>query len=834
MAIPHRSSRQYSRRALEAWLPRLTKDWETGFSREELKDAQRLYREGGVRSVELTPDEAVIHIRHEGATGYAHVAWIDDRLDIRFSVADRHRGQAFAAAGLYEIDELVADEISPVGIDPGEAAPAAPAPTQAAQAPGPAAPPARPLMVRLDLTHQGLRARGFWLNENGSEDILALHGEGLSQLNHSEREKVIRLMGLAIKAGFEKQPAHKAFLLPDIHLIERFFGEQEPRWRKAFRMDLDEAARSLSKGCRVVRASAVLGSARDGGVNLSWRLECPGMAFTPEQADLLLRRGRLGQTLFLPGHGAFRLEARQAEVLQDWAENPVLTREGNLPPYMMYSLFGQSRVQVHLSPELAALRDSMGAEPDTEGWPDFLRPYQRHGVAWLAHLCACGCHPLLADEMGLGKTVQTATLLTRRAEADQAPDLIVCPSSVIPVWRQEFARWFPGIRIDVMRGGRSFDDDPAVRVWLTSYSQLRRIKGQLDKFEFRHAVLDEAQQIKNPESKVSLACCSVRGRHRIALTGTPVENSRMDLWTIFRFLMPGLLGSRKNFIDAATHDAPRFAERLRAQISPFVLRRTKAEVERELPEKVEITVPVTLTEVQMREYRRLTEEAVAAHGDNLSEWRGHSMSLLTLLTRLRQVSCDPALLPWMRAGIEDSGKLTALLDLVDGFVQENEKCVVFSQFTSFLDRVALALAERFPGTPVYHLTGSTHDRAKPVREFQKQEGAGVFLASLKAGGVGITLHSAVNVVMLDPWWNPAAEAQAIDRVHRIGQARTVFVHRLVAQGTVEERVEHLKAGKRQIFQELLGGLNASSDWEHHFLTLRELAGLNEDSHPLQD
>jgi SNF2 family DNA or RNA helicase len=366
--------------------------------------------------------------------------------------------------------------------------------------------------------------------------------------------------------------------------------------------------------------------------------------------------------------------------------------------------------------------------------------------------------------------------------------------------------------------------DPVV--WLASYTQLRKHKHLLDQVEFGYAVLDEGQFIKNPDAKVAHASCSIRARHRLVMTGTPLENRQLDLWSIFRFLLPGLLGTRQTFEAVLSADRAGTLTRLRQQLAPFILRRTKDEVAQELPPKVEMDLLCPLTDLQRTEYARICNEGLVRLGDDIdAALREKSFGFLALLTRLRQVCCDPDLLPWLKAPVTESGKLNLLVDKLAEVVGSGHKVVVFSQFVMLLNRVREALAANFPDLPRFELTGMTLDRQKPVQAFQSTTGAAVMLVSLKAAGTGITLHAADYVFLLDPWWNPAVEMQAVDRVHRIGQTNTVFVYRMVTAGTVEERIQALKADKKALFDRVVGDMSGDFDLGRHFQSLRKLIEL---------
>ena len=442
------------------------------------------------------------------------------------------------------------------------------------------------------------------------------------------------------------------------------------------------------------------------------------------------------------------------------------------------------------------------------------------------HLCETECHGLLADEMGLGKTVQVIALLQSRPLSGQR-HVVVCPASVVPVWREELARFYPEGKIDVLKSGHDFATNKSACIWIASYTQLRKHRAMLDSTEFGYAILDEGQFIKNPDAKVTQACFAIKTKHRIVLTGTPLENRQLDLWSIFRYLLPGLLGSRTAFETALVQDRDGTMNRLRQQVAPFILRRTKNEVAKELPPKVEMDLLCPLTEVQRTEYARICTEGLARLGEDIGlALREKSFGFLALLTRLRQVCCDPDLLPWLNSPLSDSGKLELLIEKLAEIVSSGHKVVIFSQFVTLLNRVRSALDAHYPDLPRYEITGMTVDRQKPVQQFQTAQGSAVMLVSLKAAGTGITLHAADYVFLLDPWWNPAVEDQAIDRVHRIGQTNTVFVYRMVTAGTIEERIQALKVEKKQLFNQVIDGTSGDFEWTKHFSSLNSLIQLS--------
>jgi SNF2 family DNA or RNA helicase len=453
----------------------------------------------------------------------------------------------------------------------------------------------------------------------------------------------------------------------------------------------------------------------------------------------------------------------------------------------------------------------------------FLRPYQRTGVSRIKLLHQLGCHTLLADEMGLGKTVQALAVL-HSTEKSKLPDLVVCPASVVPVWIKEAKTHFPNLQTAVLSQGQNFlNSSIQPSLWVASYTQLRRHRQLLEQVEFRHAVLDEAQMIKNPKAKGTQACLSIRSTYRMALSGTPIENSALDLWTIFRFLMPGLLGSRKDLEKSLSADSLKIHSILQRQVAPFVLRRLKKDVAKELPPKIEAELPCRLNQEQLNTYRKLAEEGILRHGTDLKEAIKHSPThLFSLLTRLRQTCCDLSLLPGFPKGGPIGIKSEILLQKIHDLKSSNSKAIVFSQFTSYLNILENDLRKEFTDIKLLKLTGATRDRAKPVDEFQNTPKPAIMLASLKAAGLGITLTAADYVFIMDPWWNPAIEEQAIDRAHRIGREKPTFIYRLIAQGTIEERVRQLKRDKKETFKQIIGDMDKPTQLSKHFSDLKDL------------
>ena len=424
-----------------------------------------------------------------------------------------------------------------------------------------------------------------------------------------------------------------------------------------------------------------------------------------------------------------------------------------------------------------------------------LRPYQLRGVSWLVFLREAGLGGLLADDMGLGKTIQALCAI-------RGNTLVVAPTSVLHSWAEQANRFRPDLCVSIYHGPRRQLDSEA-DLTLTTYAVLRIDVEELSRVRWGTAVLDEAQMIKNPDSQVARAAYRLDADFRMTLTGTPVENRLEELWSQFAFLNPGLLGGRKDFQDRYARPIadgePGAAAHLRERITPFVLRRLKAEVAPELPLRTEVVLQCELTEDERTVYDAVRASTHKSVTDRLRAGGGVIEALEALL-RLRQASCHTALVPGQNA--LSSSKLALLMDTLDEVIAEGHKALVFSQWTKLLDLIEPQLRETDLGFT--RLDGSTTDRGAVVAEFQDPNGPPVMLISLRAGGTGLNLTAADHVFLVDPWWNPAVEDQAADRAHRIGQERPVLIHRLVARDTVEERILALQTKKRAIANAALG------------------------------
>ncbi|MDC8757980.1 DEAD/DEAH box helicase [Janthinobacterium fluminis] len=443
-----------------------------------------------------------------------------------------------------------------------------------------------------------------------------------------------------------------------------------------------------------------------------------------------------------------------------------------------------------------------------------LRDYQADGLAWMQFLRHYDLAGILADDMGLGKTVQTLAHILVEKEAGRLtnPALVIAPTSLMGNWQDEAARFAPGLRVLLLQGKdrmQQFDQIADCDLVLTTYALLPRDEEKLREHDFHLVILDESHYIKNTRSKAAQSAGLLRARHRLCLSGTPLENHLGELWSQFHFLLPGLLGDEKSFNGQFRHPIERQDDPLRRQllnrrIKPFLLRRTKDNVAKELPPKTEMVRKVELTGPQRDLYetvRLAMDQKVREEIDKKGVARSQIVILEALL-KLRQVCCDPRLVKSLPSKKQTAGsaKLIDLMQMVEDLLDENRKILVFSQFTSMLELIEEELDAR--DIPYALLTGDTKDRSAQVAAFQ-QGAVPIFLISLKAGGVGLNLTAADTVIHYDPWWNPAAENQATDRAWRIGQDKPVFVYKLIAKGTLEEKIQLLQQKKSELAQSIL-------------------------------
>jgi len=625
-------------------------------------------------------------------------------------------------------------------------------------------------------------------------------------------------------------------------LVETLRVTWDPRDRKwhrpvgkTFAMHFADWLASVPEGAKVV-LDPLLDSLRHAPVEASVKLEVEeagidwfdlrvaldvvDTTLTPQEIKVLLdARGgfvRLGEKGWRRLH--FQLSEEDEKQLADLG---LSAREFSSEPQRLHALqLAGKKAARRLLPEPQALAiERRASDIQTRVAPELpaglradLRPYQREGFHFLAYLSTNHFGGILADDMGLGKTVQAlAWLLWLREQPDFAggASLVVCPKSVTDNWLAEGAKFAPGLRVQVLAKG------PLAEAALKSarteadlvvinYAQLRGLEKTLASAPWHVAILDEAQYIKNPDSQTAKAAWALRTEHRLALSGTPIENRLLDLWSIMGFAMPGVLGKRSAFAKSFDQRSDPFARtRLAARVRPFVLRRTKGEVAKDLPERSEEDLFCELEGEQATLYRAELKRARAAllNIQTTRELDKKRFNILTSLLRLRQICCHPALVSEKAANAE-SAKLTALFDLLEPIIEEGHKVLVFSQFIQMLDIIRAEIERR--KWQHFILTGATEDRGALVQNFQSSEGAAVFLISLRAGGFGLNLTAASYVVLYDPWWNPAVENQAIDRTHRIGQTSHVIAYRLLVKESIEEKIRKLQRSKSALAADILG------------------------------
>ncbi|MDQ2816759.1 MAG: DEAD/DEAH box helicase [Candidatus Eremiobacteraeota bacterium] len=617
----------------------------------------------------------------------------------------------------------------------------------------------------------------------------------------------------------------------------RFGTEVLGQWGVEWQLDLDETVRSLVDGPKALEVSVSVDSApptrgakaklkapvatSDAPIDwleISVELLLDGQTLSAEDVKALWqscgRYHRLSDGRFID-LSSFTLLREATGGFGDNLERGGKARLTAAQMLSVYDDLAKACGGTQLPQELRELRESVRgfqgvAEVDPpEHLAAILRPYQRKGLDFLSYLGRYNFGGILADDMGLGKTLQVLSYIEReRTRRGGAPNLIVCPTSVTHTWLNEAARFTPEMKVTLLSAGSGRDAiykcASEYDLLVTSYALARRDAESLSKLGFRTVVLDEAQQIKNPQAKISQVIKSLEAEQRLALTGTPIENSVLDLWSIVDYVMPGLLGNERHF--RTTFETPIMRDgdvekqqRLAKRVQPFMIRRLKTQVAADLPSRTEQTIECEMTAAQKKAYREIV---LRARRDILREVdeRGlgrAQISILAALTKLRQICCHPGLVGdhW-REDQEASGKFQAFLELVDSVVDSGHRLLVFSSFTEMLGIMREAFDAR--GRGYAYLDGATKHRHKVLEDFKREDGPPIFLMSLKAGGVGLTVTEADYVILYDPWWNPAVERQAIDRTHRIGQTKPVTAYRLVTLGSVEEKIQSLQGRKQAL------------------------------------
>ncbi len=580
---------------------------------------------------------------------------------------------------------------------------------------------------------------------------------------------------------------------------------------------------------RSASAPAGGGHAPTDWFDLNLDLDVDDTKLTATEMKLLLRAR--GNYVRLKGKGWRRLELDLDQNMQQrLAQLGIDPEDFANGPQRLHALqlaspdLGALLDPIHFA-ALKARCEQLVSDADRPTVPDGitadLRPYQIEGFQFLSRLSRSGLGGILADDMGLGKTVQALVWLTwlRAQNEKPGPALVVCPKSVMENWSREAIKFAPNLRVCVLHpkpGTKLPEPDPnSADLFVVNYAQLRRRAEFYTKTPWLAVILDEGQNIKNPDSQSARTVRALQSTHRLVLTGTPIENRLLDLWSLMAFTTPGILGQRTYFErQFEKKDDPLARQRVAARLRPFLLRRTKREVAPDLPPRIEEDQLCELEGTQRDLYRAELKRArgLLMHIESAAEFHEQRFHILQSLLRLRQICCHPGLIDPSRRG-ETSAKLEALFDVLEPLREEGHKVLVFSQFVSMLDIIRDHLNTR--GWGHHYLTGQTENRAEVVDSFSASPDPSIFLLSLKAAGSGLNLMAASYVVLFDPWWNPAVEAQAIDRTHRIGQANQVIAYRLLVKDSVEEKIRGLQTKKAALASDVLGlgGDGSSSlDW----------------------
>ena len=710
-------------------------------------------------------------------------------------------------------------ELSPVPLPSGAATSAS------ARAPAPSHPPTA--------TRRTGGAAASPLIVDGSEHFLAVTLPSREHINYAAALELVK------NHGFVLEPSNRKWWLRDRHKVLNFLATHRTRLEREFHA---EFTANFEKNTSALRSAEILCEASEANGNFALTLGLRA-GKVPEEQLLSAAASNRG---YVEADGAVYLIdpvklAELSRVQRALAgDSPGLGTNTRRTHHLGTARLAEAEalleeIAPHFQPPSTwrtrseALRD-LSKLPPAPIPPHFhhqLRPYQRIGAAWLWHLFRHQLGGVLADEMGLGKTLQALALLcavqesSRRPGARPEPSLVVCPASLVENWRREASRFAPGLKLFVHHGNQRLTNASAAAGYdliVTSYGTLARDRDLLNEVDLACLVADEAQHLKNRRTQNAQALRSLRARGRFLLTGTPLENSLDDLRSLFEILMPGYLEK----VPSGTRGDERawYDERLRAKTAPYILRRTKQAVAPELPAKLEHVLYCELTAAQAALYRQVQESSERALLDLEASGASEGalrMATLTQLLRLRQVCCDPRLLPGSQTSAPDapptggdSAKLESFRELLAEAVDDGHRLLVFSQFTSLL--VLLRQELESQEMAFCYLDGSMPVRARQaeVDRFNTSSDIPVFLISLKAGGTGLNLTAADTVVHFDPWWNPAVEAQATDRAHRIGQTRVVTSYKLICTGTVEEKVLQLQESKRTLLAEVFEASDATA------------------------
>jgi non-specific serine/threonine protein kinase len=649
--------------------------------------------------------------------------------------------------------------------------------------------------------------------------------QGKTYLVRRHQQEEAKLLAELNKTGFQSRSSKLWFLEPEEAIA--FLLDTYPGMVENYRIYGEQAlARYKVRATQPVISADVTSNEKEKWFSLDVTVDYDGQSLPLEKIWKAWTRGKRyvqlkdGSYISLPESWLAKLAHRLQSLGFDPSKPPQSKFQqyeatvldsllDDFPSVSTDSFWNTLREKIRSFREIVAIDPPRGLKAN-------LRAYQQQGLSYLNFLFEYGFGGILADEMGLGKTVQTLAFIQFMVEQRrEGPNLIVVPTSVLPNWEREAEKFVPELRRVIVYGARRdglFKQISAAHLVVTTYALLRRNLEEIEKYDFNAVILDEAQNIKNPNTITARSVRRLKSRVRICLSGTPIENNLFELWSLFEFLMPGFLGSQHAFqrgiVKPIKDGEQESLDYLRARVRPFILRRTKAEVARDLPPKLESVTFCALEDAQAELYAALARklrEQVLADVDEKGIAKSQ-MSILDALLKLRQICCHPRLLKMELPGFTNnlpSGKFDAFKDMVQEIVEGGHKVLVFSQFVRMLHLMRQWLETE--KIPFCYLDGASKERLNMVDKFNNDERIPIFLISLKAGGTGLNLTSADYVIHYDPWWNPAVESQATDRTHRIGQTRQVFSYKLICENTVEEKIVKLQESKRDIAEAIIPG-----------------------------
>jgi superfamily II DNA or RNA helicase len=647
------------------------------------------------------------------------------------------------------------------------------------------------VLVKFNVCGNDVSMRAF-LDNSEKKPIFMQSSSSVTAISGNVKKmSLLRLLYYAKKAKFEFCSANRDYRIKNLRDATELMRERLDIWEKYFFVELGIEMLLLRRGVIFPEICAKVNEVDPNHIKIEWVIATEYGKIDPSRMHDLLKAN--GRSIFIEKIGAVALSTNQISVVRH-----VFCNDPNaiLRKYMLYVLLNQSYIRV----DAAGCKITHIDVGETKfPLPEFLKNYQREGVYSMRAILDAGCHCLLADEMGLGKTLQVLSLICSNCEASST--LVVCPATVTFVWQREIEKFFPGKTYGTVDKFYDFSKRPDFLI--CSYAQVHKMNCELRKLFFDYVVLDEAQYIKNPRSKTGLACCNIDGEHRIAITGTPIENNLIDIWSIFKFLMPGFFCGYRQFQQSIGYQD--FRNDFQKQIATFTIRRTKQSVAIELPKRNELELVCKMDRGQKAAYDAIKKGLIAKlEGFDGSDAKTR-MNILTAITRLRQAACAQFVLPesLRHDSSMESQKIEALMLKLENIAAEGKKAVVFSQFLDFLEHAKNSVSANLPEMKIFSLTGATLNRNVIIEEFQSMRKPAVMLISLKAGGVGITLHAAEYAFVMEPWWNPAVEEQAIARIHRIGQKNIITVYRMITADSIEVRMREIQSEKNKLFGEFI-------------------------------